>query len=563
MENAAETIPNEAILQKKRGFWGWCVVIIRSLFILLFTVVLLGGLYFKAPWKILVLDAVLLALMTVVPKKKRKYGWLTLATAVLAVTIWIFIPEKDTGNWQPYTFDEELAALEAERIVSPEDDAALLYENLFERWKQIEENDPFPEEADDDCVTQSQPWPAEEFPEVAAWFERHEDFFGDLIVATQKPACYFPPSVTVIGLSDSMERLSPVKHFAQHLIRASYYDIGENKDVFSAYQKQLAILNLGKHVSQQPMIIDMLTGIAIEAMGYAAMRETLMQESFDELLAPDDIAVIKKAIETSHFDHQAKWQLILAYEKLLAKNTYGKFYEINPEGKIRFAHFKSVMNSIQEECPDEKFTELSDSYWRGVNWKLSRFFMWLSGQLNSPALLSEWVDESYSLLEEALQNKEESSGIGMNSIIPFELNYEYLIKRVPQILLPSFNKVQGEILPRVRTQKRGTEIVCDLVLYKKQHGQFPDELDKLWESEEDKQTPLELYSGFVYEKLGDGFKLYHVGQNGIDEKGHYKKPGYDPNDVTYYEIMELKPKPDDILIWPDELEDTTDTMPAA
>jgi len=239
MENTAEIERIEAEPRKKRGFGGWCFIIIRSLFILLFTVILLGGLYFKAPPKILVLDALLLALLTVVPKKKRKYGWLTLAAAVLAVAVWVLIPEKDSGDWRPYTFDEELAVLEAERIVSREDDAGPLYEVLFERWKQIEKDGPFPEEADDDCVTQSRPWTAEEFPEVAAWFRRHKDCFSDLIAATQKPACYFPAAVTSLELSKSMEKLSHIKHFAQHLIRASYYDIGENKDVFSAYQKQL------------------------------------------------------------------------------------------------------------------------------------------------------------------------------------------------------------------------------------------------------------------------------------------------------------------------------------
>ena len=555
MENTAEMGHEETKPQNKRGFWGWFVIGIRSLFILLFMVVLLGGLYFKAPWKILVVDGLLLALLTVVPKPKRKYGWLTLAAAVLAVTVWIFIPEKDTRDWRPYTFDEELAVLEAERIVSPEDDAAPLYEDLFQRWKKIQEDDPFPEEADDECVTQSQPWTAEEFPEVAAWFERHEDFFDDLIAATQKPACYFPAAVTSLELSESMEKLSPVKHFARHLIRASYLDLGESNKVYDALQKQMAVYNLGRHMNQQPMLIDMLVGVAAEAMAYDALKKTLIEQPFPEDIMIGDFLAMTTPIRMGHFDNKEKWKQILAYEKLLAKNTYGKFYEVNPEGKIRFTHFKSLMDYIQAECPDEEFAEISDSYWRGVSWKFSRFFMWLSGQLNDPVVLSEWVDEAYDLLGEALQNEDGSSGIDA-APIHFELNYKYMIKRIAQILLPSFKRIQGDIIPKVRTQKYGTVVVCDLVLYKKQHGWYPDVLDELWQAGEDGQTVSEIYAGFVYNKTNDSFKLSHVGQNGIDEKGHYKKPDFDPNDITYYEIMELKPKPDDILIWPDELENS-------
>jgi hypothetical protein len=530
MENTAEMGHEETKPQNKRGFWGWFVIGIRSLFILLFMVVLLGGLYFKAAWKILVVDGLLLALLTVVPKPKRKYGWLTLAAAVLAVTVWIFIPEKDTRDWRPYTFDEELAVLEAERIVSPEDDAAPLYEDLFQRWKKIQEDDPFPEEADDECVTQSQPWTAEEFPEVAAWFERHEDFFDDLIAATQKPACYFPAAVTSLELSESMEKLSPVKHFARHLIRASYLDLGESNKVYDALQKQMAVYNLGRHMNQQPMLIDMLVGVAAEAMAYDALKKTLIEQPFPEDIMIGDFLAMTTPIRTGYFDTKERWKQILAYEKLL--------------------------DYIQAECPDEEFAEISDSYWRGVSWKFSRFFMWLSGQLNDPVVLSEWVDEAYDLLGEALQNEDESSKINTTPVIPFELNYKYVIKSITQILLPSFRRIQGETLPRVLTQKQGTEIICDLAFYKKQHGQYPETFNELWQAKEDSQVSLELYSGFVYEKLDESFKLYHVGQNGIDEKGHYKKPDFDPNDITYYEIMELKPKPDDILIWPDELENS-------
>jgi len=336
-------------------------------------VILLGGLYFKAPPKVLVLDALLLALLTVVPKKKRKYGWLALATAVLAVAVWIFIPEKDSGDWQPYTFDAELAVLEAERIVSREDDAGPLYEVLFERWKQIEKDDPFPEEADDDCVTQSRPWTAEEFPEIAAWYERNKDFFDNLIPATQKPACYFPAAVTSMELSESMEKLSPVKYFARHLIRASYLDLGESDKIYDALQKQMAVYNLGKHMNQQPMMIDMLVGVAAEAMAYDALKKTLIEQPFPEDISIGDFLAVMVPIRASHFDHQKKWQQMVAYEKLFVKNVFGMFYQVNSDGKIRFPHLKTYMNFIQEQCPDEELTELSNSYLKGVKWKVSIF----------------------------------------------------------------------------------------------------------------------------------------------------------------------------------------------
>ena len=487
MEESAESAQFDHKPREKCGFWGCCAAFVRWVFILLFAVILVGGLYFKAPWKILVLDAVLLALLTVVPKRKRKYGWLTLAAAVLTVAVWIFIPEKDTGDWRPYTFNEELVVLEAERAIPAEDNAALLYEALFERWERIKKDDPYPYGADKEDVILGQPWTAEEFPEIAAWYERHEDFFQDLLTATQKPACFFPATVTTLELSKTMEQLNPIRRLALYLIRASYLNIGENRS--GAWEKQIAVLDFGRHIYQQPLLIELLVSVSLESLAHQAMTETLVNTDTLSELTEDDYLATTAPIRTHHFDHRGKWQQILAYEKLFGKNFWGMYYEINPQEEIRFARPKTFFSVIRAASPDEKLHEIQNSYWVGVSWRASRTIMWFSGMPKDPAVISEWIDEVYAPLEEVLEKGQlDFEETGRENIGSCELNCKYVARQMLQITLPAFKKINDDILPRLDRRKRGTGIVCDLVLYEKQHGRYPNTLNELRFPETEKQV---------------------------------------------------------------------------
>lgn len=558
MENTAEPTQIDSKLRKKCGFGRCCTAFIRWGFILLFAVILLGGLYFKAPPKVLVLDGLLLALLTVVPKKKRKYGWLTLAAAVLAITVWIFIPEKDTGDWKPYTFDEELAALEAERIVPLEDDAAPLYEALLEQWKVIEENDPPPLETDNKYLTMERPWTAEEFPEIAEWFDRHDDFFQDLVAATQKPSCYFPANVTVLGLSESLERLSPLKRLVQHLKRMSYLDVGESNNITDALKKQIAICNLGKHINQQPLMIETLVGVAVEAIAYDAWKEMLMLDSFSGDMTTSDHMAMVENIRNSHFDHREKWEQTLAYEKLFHKYFLGMLYEVDPGGKVRYSRGKSKIDLMNQSMGLED--TVNYTYWDGVRGRFFVITFWLGGLPKDPMKASSMIDEEWDAQRDEL-GKTITKAPQIDELFDdlvqtgFQFNYRKFVSASIQMAFIGFEKIQNEIFPKVRTKKEGLEIVCELVLYKKQHECYPNSIEKLRSSNKEKQDASQLYDGFVYEKTDDSFKLYHVGQNGIDENGHYQRPEYDPNDLDFEKLMNRTPEPDDILIWPEELED--------
>ena len=60
--------------------------------------------------------------------------------------------------------------------------------------------------------------------------------------------------------------------------------------------------------------------------------------------------------------------------------------------------------------------------------------------------------------------------------------------------------------------------------YKQAHGQYPDQLQQIL-SGEFKELPRDSFNGepFHYKKEGDGFLLYSVGRNGIDDGG---QPGF-------------------------------------
>ncbi|MHC4654485.1 MAG: hypothetical protein ACYS91_05630, partial [Planctomycetota bacterium] len=91
--------------KKKPGIYKWIGLTLLAILIIL-------ALFFQAPWKVTAFLLIVLAVCTVLPKPARKWFWLSVAAIVVLLIIWVFLPEDNEG-WRPYTFDEELAAIEA------------------------------------------------------------------------------------------------------------------------------------------------------------------------------------------------------------------------------------------------------------------------------------------------------------------------------------------------------------------------------------------------------------------------------------------------------------------
>ena len=113
--------------KKKPGISKWFVLTLLAILIIL-------ALIFQAPWKAITLLIVIFLASTVLPKPARRWFWFSVVAIVLILIIWVFLPD-DTEGWHPFTFDEELAALEAKYTIHDSENAAIIYNELLKIYE--------------------------------------------------------------------------------------------------------------------------------------------------------------------------------------------------------------------------------------------------------------------------------------------------------------------------------------------------------------------------------------------------------------------------------------------
>ena len=187
------------------------VRVLKGIGLGLLVLLLIAALIFQAPWKVTVLLFIILAACTVLPKPYRKWFWIYVAAVVLVLIIWVFLPEDNEG-WRPYTFDEELAALEAKYAIPDSDNAAKIYDELLKSYdgerfvypdlssvdigdaniveymklskKAKPKNTFYPDFWDEELedLTISKPWSSKDYPELVKWLkEKHESTIEKLM----------------------------------------------------------------------------------------------------------------------------------------------------------------------------------------------------------------------------------------------------------------------------------------------------------------------------------------------------------------------------------------------
>jgi hypothetical protein len=496
-------------------WWVW---------VALLCVVLAGAVFFAAPWKAITLIGIFLAAATILPRRHRKWFWLGVGIVALATIAWIFLPE-DNKDWRPYTFDKELAQLQAKYAVPDSENAAIAYNKILADWKQKEANEPNLSHDKFDFARRNL-WLTKDQPEVAAYIKYYQDTVEQLIQASKLKQCSFPVIADSFILSEQMERMSTIRQWAYLLVAAGNNDIAEG-NTNDAVEKYLAVLRMGQHMSRQPSVIEMLVGIAVEALGLGGIDNLVIRGDANEFY-------LKKAEQAvSEIRHNWNSDLpgFVDSAKLMLKNMTGAlFYEVNSKGMVRFSHdpYARIREWTKEHSADVNAADadIFSGYWSKKLFKAYIIPYWFYAP-ETPEKLSRMVDASfeknYLMTKPDFNWPKEPQIVPIESLFQYKMNFNKHIQLLAQMNMKAYCGLH-DIYLRYLGRQRGNLLIIALRRYKNTNGQWPEQLEDV-KNLSPAETFIDPINGgsFVYKRTEENFMLYSKGKNGIDEEGKLNK----------------------------------------
>ncbi|MBL7107006.1 MAG: hypothetical protein ISS77_05320 [Phycisphaerae bacterium] len=511
--------------------------------------ILIVAVAFQAPWKVTTILLILFLACTILPKPARKWFWLGCAGVIVILIIWVFLPINNEG-WRPYTFDDQIAAMEAKYAVPDEENAAVFYNYLLEQEKKYEKYPPpekaveltenedtaipikdfndwrasfdfsystfFPEFWDDelDKLTLEQYWSSKDYPKVAKWLQSHDDTIKTLFEASNKEKCYFSKFNDSFVEIFYMEYFGSIKCWVNLFVRASNNDIADGH-IDDGIEKLFAVLKISEHIYRQPTLVDLLLAIAIEDLAVEQTKRFVIEADPTE----EHFSRLQKKIVDIERDWKSDLLRILEFEKLLCVSSFCQCaYQKNAKGRIRFS--RDPMGVAREQYPEEFSLP---SYWQRRVIKLGNLLHWFYFPSN-PKQLDEIIDKFYTrfyLVAEPEYDWSKKSE-ELFSLTSLKLNYSYFLELHSKGLLKGFYEIHDMYLRGIAEQ-RGTQIIIALRRFKDKNGKWPQNLAEIKNGCEPEIFVDPMNGGsFVYKLTEENFTLYSKGKNNIDDNGENK-----------------------------------------
>lgn len=387
---------------------------------------------------------------------------------------------------------------------------------LKDRLQNDEDRERLYEEMD---RTIERPWKAKDFPHIAAWLGANEKPLAVALEATRRRRYYMPavarnPRQSVLIISTHLYYIQEIRELGVALATRAMLHVGEgrNKD---AWRDLLACHRLARLVACN-----------------ASSNEALIGAALNSIAAQADLAFL----EHSKLDSKSLQQCLRDLQGLPPMPSFAERIEFNER-----LGFLDVVQTIERDGPDlleegvalqwdKKFPKffwnvaLADLDFDHAFRTVNRIYD------DAAAILRDKEDRKRTKRDEFERDipwfwtlpEEQRRGPVLRFLFGGKSGKEraeMMVGLLRSFLGPSIRKFD-EVEDRTEQVHRNLQIAFALEMYRREHGRYPMRLDDI-APRYLKSVPRDVFTGkaLVYRPRKDGYLLYSLGPNRIDESG--------------------------------------------
>lgn len=373
------------------------------------------------------------------------------------------------------------------------------------------------------------PWRVEQYPQIAAWIQRNEKHLETFKQATLRPRLYVP-TVALPGEPDVFQ----ITDFS-----ASWGTIESREVAFILLARAMMRLHYGEHakawddikavyrwsslLAQSPGLIEILKAISMRMYARATTLRYITTEgvSADQLSqCASDFQSIPALPTVHHAIHLGERTTGLAATMFIWNDVLNKpelekmrepirmFLDINAV-LIRLNKTYDQLAEFQSERKYLVRERIEKEYWR--DYKTRRKNSKIKN--NDPRAWLTFPEGA------TPQDMRDQMTTGLGDVIEFTV--------LPGMGAAARTRERGDIAHQL------VGVAISLERYRVDNGQYPDKLDAVIPKYR-KFLPVDPYSAdenvIRYRRTSDGYRLYAVGENGVDEEG--RSEGFGNEDVN-------------------------------
>lgn len=386
-------------------------------------------------------------------------------------------------------------------------------------------------------------WKASEHESITAWLKANDKPLALAVEASKRSRYYLPlvPKRTEKGPAPLLDALLPsvqnCRELANALTARALLRLGEGRSD-EAWQDLLACHRLGRLVAQGGTLIELLVGIAIDAIAGKSDLAFLEQsqcksEQIEKCLS--DLQKLPPLPAVADKVDFGERMMVLDIVQMIDRN-----------GPEFLEHLSGSASSKESGFFAKLFQARID--WEPALLNINRWYDRITETMRKPD--RDARETEMKQIEEELRELKQKNQPTITDSLYFlvapnsaRLRGEKIGNILIGLMAPALNKVQAAA-DRCEQMQYNLHLAFALAAYQRDRGRYPEELAALTPKYIDK-IPIDLFSGkpLVYRPSANGYLLYSIGVNGRDDEGQGTEDDPQADDLSVrMPLPQAKPK---------------------